>query len=243
VPDSQIDGDELRIAPKYDEENLMQEITRIHFGGLLGYGANCYLVRTDKGYILIDTGFAPKRAELDKQLESAGCQPGNLKLIIITHGHGDHIGNCAYLRAKYAVQVAMHRGDAETVERGNIETHVLNRILLRMIALVAGLGEVERFSPDRYLAEGDGLSDDGFDAKILHLPGHSPGSIGILTAAGDLFCGDLFVNVSKPVKHSIVTDAAAFTASVERLKSLRVNTVYPGHGKPFLMEQLIKQGQ
>jgi hydroxyacylglutathione hydrolase len=221
----------------------MPEITIIHFGGLLGYGANCYLVRTEAGYILIDTGFAPKRADLDRQLESAGCQPGNLKLIVITHGHGDHTGNCAYLRAEYAVPIAMHRGDAETVERGSIETHIFNRILLKILALVAGLGEVERFRPDRYLEEGDDLSDCGFDATVLHLPGHSPGSIGILTADSDLFCGDLFVNVSKPTKHSIVTDAAAFDASIERLKSLSIHTVYPGHGKPFLMEQLSQQGQ
>jgi hydroxyacylglutathione hydrolase len=71
------------------------------------------------------------------------------------------------------------------------------------------------------------------DAKVLHIPGHSTGSIGILTAGGDLFCGDLFVNVTKPVKHSIIIDVAAFNASVERLKNLFVNKVYPGHGKPF----------
>jgi hydroxyacylglutathione hydrolase len=212
---------------------MAQEITTINFNGLLGYGANCYLIKMDTGYILIDTGFSPKRADLNKELESAGCKPGNLKLIIITHGHGDHIGNCAYLRAKYTAQVAIHRDDSEMVERGDIDTHVFNRILLKIIALIAGLGEVERFKPDVYLEEGVELSEYGFDAKVLHLPGHSSGSIGILTNDGDLFCGDLFVNVSKPEKHSIVTDAAAFHASVERLKSLSVNTVYPGHGKPF----------
>lgn len=221
---------------------MLQEITTINLGGLLGYGANCYLVRTDTGYVLIDTGFSTKRAALDKKLEDAGCKPGNLKLIVITHGHGDHIGNCAYLRARYATQVAMHRGDSEMAEREGNNMHVLDRILVRMMAVIAGLGKVERFRPDIYLEEGEGLSEYGFEAKVIHLPGHSPGSIGILTVGGDLFCGDLFVNVSKPVKHSIVTDAAAFDASVERLKSLSVNTVYPGHGKPFLMERLIKKG-
>jgi hydroxyacylglutathione hydrolase len=54
-----------------------------------------------------------------------------------------------------------------------------------------------------------------------------------MTASGGLFCGDLFVNVKKPLKHSIITDAAAFDASIERLKSLPIHTVYPGHGKPF----------
>jgi glyoxylase-like metal-dependent hydrolase (beta-lactamase superfamily II) len=222
---------------------MKQEIRTINFDGLLGYGANCYLVSIDRGYILIDSGFSPKRADLEKQLECAGCKPGNLKLIVITHGHGDHIGNCAYLRAKYATPIAMHRGDSEMVERGDIDTQIFNRILLKMIALIAGLGDVERFRPDIYLAEGDGLSEYGFDAKVLHLPGHSPGSIGILTVGGDLFCGDLFVNVSKPDRHSIVTDAAAFNASVKRLKSLNVNTVYPGHGKPFMLERLSQDGQ
>jgi hydroxyacylglutathione hydrolase len=212
---------------------MMQEITTINLGGMLGYGANCYLIKTDTGYILIDTGFSPKRATLEMQLQRAGCQPGNLKLIVITHGHGDHIGNCAYLRAKYTALVDMHRGDSEMVEREDINTHVFNRILLKIIALIAGLGEVKKFRPDVYLEEGDDLSEYGFDAKVLHLPGHSNGSIGILTSGGDLFCGDLFVNVTKLAKHSIVIDAAAFNASVERLKKLIVNTAYPGHGKPF----------
>jgi hydroxyacylglutathione hydrolase len=211
----------------------MQEIIIINLGGMLGYGANCYLIKTDTGYILIDTGFSPKRADLEKKLESVGCKPGNLKLIVLTHGHGDHIGNCAYLREKYSAQVAIHRGDSEMVERENIDPNLYNRIFLKILSFIAGIGKIKRFKPDIYLEEGDELSKYGFDAKVLHIPGHSNGSIGILTAAGDLVCGDLFVNVNKPAKHSIVTDAVAFNASVERLKSLILNTVYPGHGKPF----------
>jgi hydroxyacylglutathione hydrolase len=222
---------------------MTSEIVTIHFNGLLGYGANCYLVRTDTGYILIDTAFSPKRADLDRKLESAGCKPGNLQLIVLTHGHGDHTGNCAHLRRKYATQVAIHRGDSEKVERGDVDIHGLDRIILKLISFAAGLGGIETFKPDRYLEEGDGLSAYGWDAQVLHLPGHSNGSIGILTAGGDLFCGDVFVNVTKPVRHSIVTDPAAFHTSVERLKSLNIKKVYPGHGKPFLMEKFIKSGQ
>jgi hydroxyacylglutathione hydrolase len=212
---------------------MMQEITIINLGGMLGYGANCYLIKADTGYILIDTGFSPKRVVIENKLESAGCKPGNLKLIVITHGHGDHIGNCAYLRAKYAAPIALHREDSEMVEHEDRNSPVLDRILIGVLSLVAGLGKIERFKPDIYLEEGDGFSEYGFDAKVLHLPGHSNGSVGILTTSGGLFCGDLFVNVKKPLKHSIITDAAAFDASIERLKNLSVNTVYPGHGKPF----------
>lgn len=52
---------------------------------------NCYLVKTDTGYILVDTGYSNKRTDLEKELESAGCKPGNLKLIVLTHGDFGYI--------------------------------------------------------------------------------------------------------------------------------------------------------
>lgn len=51
---------------------------------------NNYLVKTGDSYILIDTGFSTKRTDFEKELESAGVRPGNLKLIILTHGDFDH---------------------------------------------------------------------------------------------------------------------------------------------------------
>ncbi len=80
----------------------------------------------------------------------------------------------------------------------------------------------------------------GFDAKILELPGHSKGSIGVLTGNGDLFCGDLLMNMLKPDTHFMIDDYADFTSSIEKLKKLDIKTVYPGHGKPFPFEQYIK---
>ncbi len=213
-----------------------QEIKSINLGGLMGFGANCYLVRTDAGrYVLIDTGYSTKRAEVEKSLEEAGCKPGNLELIVLTHGHGDHTGNCVYLREKYGAPIAVHRGDAEMVERG-IKASLITRILLGVLSFFMGLGKTLRFKPDLYVEDAQDLSAYGFDAKVLHLPGHSKGSIGILTASGDLFCGDLITNKDRPVKHSIVDDPADFNASVEKLKTLPINTVYPEHGRPFAME-------
>ena len=81
---------------------------------------NCYLIETDTGYILIDTGCSNKRTELGKELESAGCKSGNLKLIVLTHGDFDHTGNAAYLRKKFDTKIAMHDGDSGMVERGNM---------------------------------------------------------------------------------------------------------------------------
>ena len=203
---------------------------------------NCYLIETDTGYVLIDTGSSNKRTDLEKELISAGCKRGSLKLIVITHGDFDHAGNAAYLRTKFGTKIAVHYDDSGMVERGDMFwNRKKGNILIRMIApILFGFGKSARFKPDLYIEDGYDLAGYGFDAKVLHIPGHSKGSIGILTAAGDLFCGDLLINNNKPVLNSIMDDSSAANASIEKLKSLEINTVYPGHGKPFPMRPFIK---
>ena len=68
----------------------------------------------------------------------------------------------------------------------------------------------------------------------------SRGSIGILTTGGDLFAGDLFESTKQPRLNSIMDDAAAAQASVEKLKGLTIRTVYPGHGQPFSLDQITR---
>ena len=196
---------------------------------------NCYLVGTNAGFVLIDTGGANKRAELEKELVGAGCQPGDLQLIVLTHGDFDHTGNAAYLRETFGAQIAMHEDDAAMAERGDMFcSRTSGNVLFGMIApLLFRFSKSDRFKPDFYLEEGHGLSDYGFDAQVLSIPGHSQGSIGILTAGGDLFCGDLLENTDKPALGSIMDDLAAANASVEKLRGFEVNTVYPGHGQSF----------
>ena len=218
------------------------EITTLTTPFVFNVSVNCYLVRTSDGFILIDTGRTKKRGAIEKELESAGCQPGNLTLIVLTHGDFDHCGNAAFLRKKFGTQIAMHEDDSGMVERGDM---LWNRnkqsIPIRIIfKFFFRLSKSDRFKPDLYIDEGHNFSGHGFDAKVLDIPGHSQGSIGILTASGDLFCGDLLANVAKPEIWSIIDDLVAAHASVEKLKSLQINTVYPGHGQPFPMELFMK---
>jgi glyoxylase-like metal-dependent hydrolase (beta-lactamase superfamily II) len=211
-------------------------------------GTNCYLVKTERGYILIDTNFPFQRSKLEEELEKAGCQPGNLNLIVITHGDIDHTGNCAYLCEKYKVKIAMHEGDAEmcmkdgtTRDRGKMPEDF--PMLLMVLWLLKGIlrfairqaiwrKPFDRFAPDILLEEGQSLAAYGLDAKILYTPGHSIGSISILTAGGDLYCGDMFNNVWGRILKS--TDEGVF----EKIRELEIKTVYPGHGEPFSMELL-----
>jgi hydroxyacylglutathione hydrolase len=206
----------------------------VYMGRIVG---NCYIIRTEIGFILIDTGRASKRIRLEKELDTAGCRPGDLNLIILTHGDFDHTGNCAYIRDRFGAKIAMHRDDSGMVEYGDM---FCNRktggFLIKNVVNL--LFRIEKFKPDLMVDDGYDLSKHGFNAKIIHLPGHSKGSIGVLTSSGDLFCGDLFVNTKKPKLNSIIDDSAEANASAEKLRGYDVRMVYPGHGRPFRMNSM-----
>ncbi len=203
---------------------------------------NCYLVKDELGLVLIDTGSSNKRAELEQELAKAGCKPGDLELVVLTHGDFDHTGNAAYLRHKYGTQVAMHKDDAGMVERGDMFANRKrpNLVIRKLVPIFSGFGKAERFTPDLWIDDGYDFSEHGFAAKCLSIPGHSKGSIGILTAGGDLFCGDFFENQDEPSLSSLMDDRAAANASVEKLRGFEIKTVYPGHGKPFPLSEFGK---
>jgi hydroxyacylglutathione hydrolase len=104
------------------------EIKTIAFGGV-----NCYLLSIDSGFVLIDTGFSKNRVDVEKELESAGCKPGNLRLILLTHGDFDHSGNAAYLRGKYNAKIAMHSADKGMVEKGDLFYNRNANLLMRIL--------------------------------------------------------------------------------------------------------------
>ena len=105
---------------------MPQDISRIILPLPLRMGkVNCYLIRTGAGHVLIDTGGSNARKRLCRELANAGCKRGSLKLVILTHGDFDHIGNAAYLRTAFGTRIAMHRDDTEMAERADM---FVNRI-------------------------------------------------------------------------------------------------------------------
>ena len=214
---------------------------------MIDAGANCFLIHTDQGYLLIDSGYATKRSEVDGVLAEAGCKPGDLKLIILTHGDPDHSGNALHLREKFGAKIALHRDDFGMVERGDMNWNrkpkpdrisPVMRLLNAIIPHISKAPEFDKFSPDLTIDEDFDLKAYGFDAQVLHIPGHSKGSIGILTSAGEFFCGDLFYSL--PAFY-YCDDLIDYNASVAKLKRYDIKIVYPGHGKPFPLDRFIKE--
>jgi hydroxyacylglutathione hydrolase len=205
---------------------------------------NCYLIKTGSGFILIDTGSPNNCMELESKLSDLGCKSGNLHLILLTHGDFDHSGNAAYLRKKFDTRIVKHAEDSMMVERGDMfmNREKGNIIQSWIVKKMFGFGKSQRFTPDLKITDGFDLTEYGMDARVIHIPGHSKGSIGILTTGGALICGDLLESTGgneNPKLNSLMDNLEAAKRSIDKLKNLNINTVYPGHGQPFKMETFL----
>jgi hydroxyacylglutathione hydrolase len=207
-------------------------VVRVDLGGV-----NCYLVKVEDGFILIDAGYSAKRKLLLNSLEEAGCKPGSLKFVLITHGDSDHAGNGAFLQREFHAPLGMHPDDFGMVERGDMSWNRKPRadkmsLIMKMVGFFVRLAakqQFETFTPDVVVGDGFDLAKYGFDAKVIHVPGHSKGSIGVLTANGSFYCGDFLYTTPGM---TFVDDALARSKSLGRLEKLDIRTILPGHGKP-----------
>jgi hydroxyacylglutathione hydrolase len=208
----------------------------------MGIAVNSYLVQARNVFFLIDTGMAKSIRQLDKELRNAGCHPGNLKWVLLTHGDFDHSGNSAFLREQYGARIAMHPGDLENVQSGdmfrNKTVSPLAKFLIRAMFALTGLSSFQTFSPDTFLQDGQELAEYGWDAKVIHLPGHSKGSIGFLTQDGVLFCGDQFENTKKPGVNTLGDNLTQMRQNLQKLTGYNVKIVNPGHGSAFAFSAL-----
>ncbi|MGC9335508.1 MAG: MBL fold metallo-hydrolase [Anaerolineae bacterium] len=198
---------------------------------------NCYLLQGAQGTVLIDPGPPGATATVIARAKHAGVQPGDIRLIFVTHGHLDHYGAAAEVQSWCGAPVAAYPGEPEfSQDRRNAlpPAQTLRGSLVRWFYLL--LSPLARFAPleaQVLLRDGQDLSEYGVEGRTVLLPGHSPGSLGIISDDGDLFVGDLFVNYTVPSQPMYLSDRQAWQHSHERARALRPRTVYVGHGEPF----------
>jgi glyoxylase-like metal-dependent hydrolase (beta-lactamase superfamily II) len=205
---------------------------------------NAFLAEAGDGFILVDTGVTQQWTKLEKILLKEGCLPSKIKLVIVTHGDSDHSGNCAALQKKHGIKIAMHRDDSSIVKTGIPCEHqargVLGKLMLALIKSTNKKTRFDTFEPNIFLNDGQHLVEYGIDARIIHTPGHTRGSLAIITARGNLLVGDTVSNRMRPGLAPFFQDRNEMIASLDKLKKLGAKTVYPGHGKPFGFNELLK---
>lgn len=204
----------------------MVNIHRISSGNV-----NCYIVVDRDKAILIDTGRKKYREKiLDK------CKEYHVSLIVLTHGHMDHCQNAAYLANALNIPVAMSKKDINMIP-DNRKQKMSAKTLLGKIVLLVSLSSFEKdtldiFEPMLYLQAGDNLNEYGVDAKVVELPGHTEGSIGLEIEGDKLFVGDALMNMFYPTISMLYTDKEKMLESAKRIGEMGAKTIYFGHGKP-----------
>lgn len=126
----------------------------------------------------------------------------------------------------------------------NRKQYLLAKILLGKIVLSVSLSSFEKdslevFEPIFYLKNGDDLSEYGIAAKVVELPGHTKGSIGI-EIEDNLFVGDALMNMFYPTVSMLYVDEQEMISSAKYISELGEKTIYFGHGKPKRNRKWVK---
>jgi glyoxylase-like metal-dependent hydrolase (beta-lactamase superfamily II) len=176
---------------------------------------NCYILQSDSKALVIDPGDEPER--ILRFLSDLRVKPSQ---IIATHTHFDHVLGVDKIRTTLKIPFLIHRDDLSTLES------MQSRVRQFMDLSVPPPPKV-----DRFLADGESITIGHDTVKVLHTPGHSPGSIS-LAGRGYVITGDALFNQSIGRTDLPGGDLDTLTHSItDRLFSLDDNSiVYPGHG-------------
>ena len=192
-----------------------------------------YLIETPDGLFLVDCGMPGREKNILAAMQHLGGQ--DLKLIFITHAHADHTGSAAALKRLTGAQVAIHLLDAEPLQTAKMPARGRSWLLRQVMAVMTRLIRLQPLQSDIVLEDGDNLERYGLPGKVVHTPGHSPGSCCLVLEDGSGFVGDLVSTTGKPhLQHDIVDDWGQLHASYLRLRGLSLERVYVGHGQRSL---------
>lgn len=203
--------------------------------GLYALGSplvRCHLLVEGNSAVLIDTGLWGMPRRVQRLMRTLGLGPANLRAILLTHGHLDHTGGLAALKAWSGAPVYAH-----PLDQVHIDGMYPYAGSARFCGWLEAAGRVVfRYRPvkiDRALADGDVLPFWG-GLRVLHLPGHTAGHCGFFSERHRLFfCGDLFASYAPKPRFPpdvLNVDPRQIRRSAERsLQTLGHVGIVPNH--------------
>ncbi len=202
--------------------------------------ANAFLIEGNDGLTLIDAGFPGKEAAVFGAIRELGRSPDQLKHLVFTHGHPDHIGSAAAIVRETRARTYMHPLDIPMAESGGPfrpmkpAPSLLGQVLCRLF-----FDPEERLEPvaiDQRLTAGDTLPVAG-GIEVIHTPGHCAGHVALLWHPGRmLFAGDVGTNLMGLGDPVGFEDLEEGRASQRKLADLSFDAAGFGHGAPIVRD-------
>jgi hydroxyacylglutathione hydrolase len=208
--------------------------------------ANSYLVEAENGLVIVDTGLPGSERRILSAIESLGKKPTDVKLILLTHRHLDHIGSAAALKKETSATLVSHPFEKPYVAGTLViitprAWSLYGRVARRVLAVSSSTMKLLRlikYHPvyvDEAADEESVLEPAGLDGSIIWTPGHTKGSVSLfLNKSKIALVGDLLTSKRGRLVEPIFMENPSQTkASVQRILDLHPIILCPGHGKPL----------
>jgi hydroxyacylglutathione hydrolase len=214
---------------------------------ILSGRSNSFLVQNNEHHLLVDTARTNKWRQLSKTLDALIIKGGTLDMLVLTHTHFDHAENAAAIKTKYDSNIAVHRSEADYVEKGDSPlpqgTRLLTKLVIKLFA--KALQPHFRYEPaevDILVDERFDLQELGFNGYLIHTPGHSKGSLSLILDDEIAMVGDmLFSRIPGALFPVYADDPALLIKSWKLLLQTECRIFLPAHGGTVSRELLQKE--
>jgi hydroxyacylglutathione hydrolase len=214
--------------------------------------SNSYLIQGDDGCILVDAGNPRQEKRFFRYLDKYGMHPGDVRLIVVTHVHFDHVGSLSAIKAECRCPVMVHEKEYHLLKEAKLVFSQGTNLQGKGASFAAT--RLAKYSPSmkafkfepveaEVLVSGEvSLEKFGIAGRIIPTPGHTAGSLSVLLADGQAFVGDLTANYVPLGLSSVfppfAEDGDELLESWMKLLEAGAKTIAPGHGRPFSAEVL-----
>jgi len=209
----------------------------------------CYILQSADGTIMIDGGMPKQMGGFLKALKRLSMRPEDISLIVLTHGHWDHIGSARGIKELTGAPVALHGRDKDWLEKSLISlppgVTPWGRLFVNIMAIFMPFVHIDATDVDIVLDEGEfSLAAYGIPGRIIYTPGHSMGSVSVLLDTGEAFVGDLAMNkfplCLSPGLPILAENMQLVKESWKMLLDKGAKNIYPAHGKSFSADVIRK---
>lgn len=208
---------------------------------------NVYLIEQNGKCMLIDAGSRGEVEKIRTFIHSRGYALNDLSHLFVTHTHYDHAGSAADLVKITGAKIIVHKSEASCLEKGFKSIPKGTSLIFKLISksgklkssIERRIGEYPSADADIQFNQSLSLIEFGFDAEIIHTPGHTEGS-SCLILGNNAIVGDCMFNLNGNLYPGFADNEEELKASWRKLLNLEIKWFYPAHGKRFNKEELMQ---